>query len=444
METKTHQGIATERQIFGYMASMPAPGRQNRTPEKIGTAGPRCVNTLMGENERERLHFDSDKQMAVDVAEEALDACDVHARLTSIDWDFTDRERPHAIEAIHPYPAKFIGELPRALMRTLPCPKGTFVFDPFAGSGTTLVEAQRLGLPSVGVDLNPIACLIARVKTGNMLEDLTARARTISIAASRSRAKLTWKIPNVDHWFKSDVQTAIAALLEELRGVDDNDTHDALRLAMSSILVRVSNQDSDTRYAAVEKDVNREDVFAHFISAVEKLSKALRARDWSIEPTKVIEANTLELNPEELGVKVGLVITSPPYPNAYEYWLYHKYRMWWLGYDPVTVKEQEIGARAHFFKRNHHTEANFWDQMRETFKLISKVLVKGGYACFVIGRSKIHGKIIDNADILQAVAAENGFTTTARIERTISASRKSFNLSHANIKTETVLVLQKK
>lgn len=81
--------------------------------------------------------------------------------------------------------------------------------------------------------------------------------------------------------------------------------------------------------------------------------------------------------------------------------------------------------------------------MRETFTLISKVLVERGYACFVIGRSKIHGKIIDNADIIQAVAAEAGFTTTARIERAISATRKSFNLSHANIKTETVLVLQK-
>ena len=118
--------------------------------------------------------------------------------------------------------------------------------------------------------------------------------------------------------------------------------------------------------------------------------------------------------------------------------------MWWLGFDPLAVKEQEIGARAHFFKRNHHTEEHFWGQMRDTFKLIDRVLVNRGYACFVIGRSKIHGKIIDNADIIQAVAKEVGFSTSARIERTISSTRKSFNLSHANIKTETVLVLQKR
>jgi len=365
------------------------------------------------------------------------------ACIQAIDWSFSKRERPHPIEAIHPYPAKFIGELPRALMRALPCPKGTLVFDPFSGSGTTLLEAQRLGHPSVGVDLNPIACLVAKVKTGGMPEDLTGAARTVSAAAARSRAKHTSDIPNIDHWFKADIQDAIAALLRELPAVEDVTTHDALRLALSSILVRVSNQDSDTRYAAVEKSISREDVFTLFVAAAEKLNRALAARTWAIIPAKVIEANTLIVSPAEIGGKVGLVVTSPPYPNAYEYWLYHKYRMWWLGYNPLAVKEQEIGARAHFFKRNHHTEEQFWDQMRDTFKLIAKVLVKNGYACFVIGRSKIHGKIIDNANIIQAVAAEHCFSTSARVERTISSTRKSFNLSHANIKTETVLVLQK-
>lgn len=372
-----------------------------------------------------------------------LPQSNARTRLEDVDWSFTKRERAHAIEAIHPYPAKFIGEIPRALMRSLPCPNGTLVFDPFAGSGTTLLEAQRLGLPSVGIDLNPIACLIARVKTGGRPSGLTDTARVLSASASRSRAKRTWDIPNVDHWFKPDIQSAIVALLNELGTVADQETHAALRLALSSILVRVSNQDSDTRYAAVEKNIGRADVFTGFVAAAEKLDNALASRDWDIRPAKVIEANTLTVSPEQLGGRVGLVITSPPYPNAYEYWLYHKYRMWWLGFDPLAVKEQEIGARAHFFKRNHHTEEHFWNQMRDTFKLISKVLVKGGYACFVIGRSKIHGKIINNADIIQAVAAEIGFSTSACIERTISSTRKSFNLSHANIKTETVLVLQK-
>lgn len=368
---------------------------------------------------------------------------DVQARIARIDWSFANRQRAPAIEAIHPYPAKFIGDIPRALLEALPVPPNTLVFDPFAGSGTTLLEAQRRGLVSVGVDLNPIACLIARVKTAKTPTGLLDKAEQIGAAARKNRSPARWSIPNVDHWFKNDIQGAIAALLQEINSTPKSATHDALRLALSSILVRVSNQDSDTRYAAIDKGVCREDVFEQFAGAVQKLNKALLAREWEQPDATVIEANTLTLTPDDLPGRVGLVITSPPYPNAYEYWLYHKYRMWWLGHDPLAVKEQEIGARAHFFKRDHHTADNFWAQMRGTFKLIDRVLVKRGYACFVIGRSKIHGRIIDNADIIQAVAAERGFGVVSRFERVISSSRKSFNLAHANIKTETVLVLQK-
>src|SRR6266513_2698510 len=60
----------------------------------------------------------------------------VQKRLAAIDWSFAHRERAPAIEAIHPYPATFIGDLPRALLESLPCPENTVIFDPFAGSGT--------------------------------------------------------------------------------------------------------------------------------------------------------------------------------------------------------------------------------------------------------------------------------------------------------------------
>lgn len=365
-------------------------------------------------------------------------------KLEAIDWSFASRARAHPIEAIHPYPAKFIGEIPRALMSALPCPPGTFVFDPFAGSGTTLMEAQRMGLPTVGVDLNPIACLISRVKTSPRPGGLVEIACDISANASQIQSAQKWEIPNVDHWFKPEIQGAISSLLGQISSVADPSCHDALRLALSSILVRVSNQDSDTRYAAVEKGTTREAVFTGFVAAAQKLDRALGERGWEIGPAKVIEGNTLTVAPEQLGGRVGLVITSPPYPNAYEYWLYHKYRMWWLGFDPLAVKEHEIGARAHFFKRNPHTEDNFVEQMRGTLTLIDRVLVAGGYACFVIGRSKIRGKIVDNAGVIRRVAEMLGFEPIASIERTISSNRKSFNLAHANIKTETVLVLKKR
>ena len=62
----------------------------------------------------------------------------------------------------------------------------------------------------------------------------------------------------------------------------------------------------------------------------------------------------------------------------------------------------------------------------------------------MVGRSRIRGAVVDNAAIIAEAGAARGFREIMRAERVIAATRKSFNLSHANIKTETVLVLRKK
>jgi len=367
----------------------------------------------------------------------------IRRRLEAIDWSFRIRRKGDDLESIHPYPAKFIGSIPRAFLTVLPLPPGTVVLDPFCGSGTTLIESQRLGISSVGIDLNPIACLISRVKTAPTPSGFQRAAIEVATSARIIRDPERWAIPNVDHWFKPEIQDAIAALIGVIRGYAGEESENALRSALSSILVRVSNQESDTRYAAIQKNISRSDVFELFLMACGKVIRTLTARDWKLVATRVIEEDTLALDPRLIGTPVGLVITSPPYPNAYEYWLYHKYRMWWLGFDPLAVKAREIGARAHFFKRDNHTTQNFWDQMHKVFNLIDSVLVKSGFVCFVIGRSKIHGQLVDNAEVLEKTANAHGMNVVFRIERPIASSRKSFNLAHANIKTETVLVFQK-
>ncbi len=356
-----------------------------------------------------------------------------------VDWDFSDRTAGSGIESIHPYPAKFIPDIPATLLNIIPLQKNTIVLDPFVGSGTTLVECQRRGISSVGIDLNPIACLIARAKTAPLPQNLDAVLDDVVRRSFRKRARIP-SIPNLDHWFTSGVQRVVASLAA---AIEDAPIvyRDILRLGLSSILVRVSNQESDTRYAAIEKQIDPPTVITFFQTAVRRILVALSKRDYDLAPATVIEHDTLTINPRTIGRRVGAIITSPPYPNAYEYWLYHKYRMYWLGFDPVAVKEKEIGARAHFFKVNHHTADNFVVQMQQTFTLIDKVLVVGGYVAFVVGRSRIHGKTINNADIIEAVASDYSFSRAFSAERTIAATRKSFNLSHANIKTETLLVM---
>lgn len=363
--------------------------------------------------------------------------------LKKIDWNFPDSKTSRDINSIHPYPAKFIPEIPRNLIDVIGLPKNTWVLDPFCGSGVTLVESQLAGIPSIGIDLNPIACLISQVKTEPLGENFLEWAKKITENAKRKKTAVLPDIPNLNHWFKEDVQQVLSKLKSQIDTVSDAQIKNALRLSLSSILVRVSNQESDTRYAAIEKKLSSDKIYDVFYEAAERLDSSKRKYQPPASAVKIICKDIMQVTPAEIKHPIGLVVTSPPYPNAYEYWLYHKYRMYWLGFDPITVKEKEIGARAHFFKKNHHTEKDFEVQMQFVMNLLNSSLVKGGHICIVVGRSKIHGKIVSNADIILQTGNALGLKPIANLSRQIATSRRTFNLSHANIKSENLLVFEK-
>lgn len=367
-------------------------------------------------------------------------AAKVLQALGRVTWNFDNAGSQRSIHSFHSYPAKFIPEIPRSLIQILRPPKDSLVFDPFCGCGTTLVEAQRAGYDSVGVDLNPIGCLLSRTKTTLLSSEFLSVAQQCVTEARANAVVEIPRIPNLSHWFKDDVSQALARMRISIQAVEQPDIRQALEATFSSIVVRVSNQDSDTRYAAVVKSISGEQVFSAFLQSAEALTNISVSLP-ALIPSRVtvLNKNIFDVRPEEIPGSVGLVVTSPPYPNAYEYWLYHKYRMWWLGYDPLDVKSKEIGARAHFFTSRRETE-DFHSQMTQVFSLLGEVMIKGAYCCFVIGDSKIHGRIVDNAKTLVSVAANFGFKLVFRTERVINPHRKSFNLNHARIQSEHILI----
>ncbi|MDR9498380.1 MAG: DNA methyltransferase [Hydrogenovibrio sp.] len=362
-----------------------------------------------------------------------------------LDWNFIGSKSDRDHHAIHPYPAKFISEIPKQLIETLGIRANQAILDPFCGSGTTLAVAQQLGIESYGVDLNPIACLISKVKTSEYTgcSDLRVEELITEAIETQSPDFPDLDIPNVDHWFKKEVQEKIYALRRAIMASESTEELNFLLLSLSRILVKVSNQDSDTRYAAVVKSAESYNVYEHFRKSTAAVTSMLKKRSYDHVPATVLNGNILEMDISRVEKKVGLIITSPPYPNAYEYWLYHKYRMFWLNHDPIRVKEAEIGARAHFFKKNRHTPEDFYNQMKRTLEQCIQASSDEAKMAFVVGRSKIHGEVIDNANIIVNAAKALGLKHIDTYKREMRASRKSFNLSHANIKEESIVVLGK-
>lgn len=369
---------------------------------------------------------------------------ETYRSLRASDWTFADASTRGATHGIHAYPAKFIPQIPRALIAGLYPQDGTAVLDPFCGSGTTLVEAAAVGAPAIGIDLSPLACLISQVKVTPLRAGLGDAASAVATHARRASVSPP-PIPALDHWFKPEIQRALAALVAAINIEPDTNRRDALRVALSSIIVRVSNQDSDTRYAAVAKDVTGTEVYDRFVTAAWSVERAVKTTWGTSVPRPVVDVlhrDILAVTPEEIRRPVSLVVTSPPYPNAYEYWLYHKYRMFWLGMDPVAMRELEIGARPHYFKRTPQTAADFERQMGTVFGLLSRVVVPGGHACFQIGASVIRGVPLDSAALLRRAASRVGFVEVASMAREIPRHRKAFNPHHARISHEDVLVFR--
>jgi DNA modification methylase len=374
----------------------------------------------------------------------------LESRFREIDWSFP-QSASDGVHDIHPYPAKFIPEIPTHALELVDVPGA--VLDPFCGSGTTLVEAVRARRAAIGIDLNPIATLITRAKlsgwTKNDFEAWpTHRERLLSAALSGDSATLETArsaIPRLDHWFTNESQHVLAGATAYIRGVDDEPWRDRLAAALSSVVVRASRQESDTRYAAIEKNMTIETFVQWLARAVDRVASAaseLASQAGAVDAAVITGDATLLTKEVEAG-SVAAAIFSPPYPNAYEYWLYHKYRMYWLGFDPIAVRANEIGARPYYSGSGRLTEMDFAAQMRPVLAAIERALIPGGICFIIVGDSVIRGRHIDNGALVRELGVSAGFGFVAAASRTIRRTRRSFNLAVARASCEHVLLFQK-
>ncbi len=383
--------------------------------------------------------------------------------LETIDWDFANAKTSYLTHGLHPYPAKFIPQIPNAIIQELSS-VGETVADIFCGSGTTLVEALTLKRNAIGIDANPLACLISEAKTTRFNEgdeeqlySIAKNAQDLADTLAVQEEDLLFPIEPfksradrpfhqaIAFWFEPFVIEELSEILSWCHNLTTESSKKVALTAFSSIIVAVSRQDSDTRYVRRDKNLSPGDVFKRFARALTEATKAVAEFTEIVEPrfqSKIYHANIL--NAPDIG-EVDLVVCSPPYPNAFSYHLYHMTRMVWLGMDQPTFKKEEIGSHRKYSNKgqNGATVDTFKNEMTSIFSYLNKHLKTNRYACFVIGDSIIKGQKIHNADILSHVAQSCGFQEVLRINRNIQNTKKAFNPMIGKIKNEQILVLKK-
>jgi hypothetical protein len=268
--------------------------------------------------------------------------------------ELPERERTKHVHRLHPYHGKFIPQLVEVLLDRY-LATGDHVLDPFAGSGTTLVQALESGLDATGVDIAAFNCLLMRVKTApydlaelrEELQDVAARVDSLPRRGARVGGYLReWYAPR-----------AAAELLAFRKLITEYCHQDVLRV----ILSRAARSARRAAHFDLEapKEPQRNEYWCHKhrrnCRPVDSAGRFLRR--YTLDTLARIEEFTVARDPErettvlhgdarelELAGPYDGILTSPPYPGLIDYHEQHRYAYELLGLD--DHREREIGAAA--------------------------------------------------------------------------------------------------
>jgi len=383
-------------------------------------------------------------------------------RLTEQDWAFKDDDTRYLTHDLHPYPAKFIPQIPANLISSLSL-RGDMIFDPFGGSATSAVEAVRLGRRSISMDANPLSAIMGRVKTGYMSPEIRTDLEQLLAAVeghilSHGTGVADWgsslmakyakhipEIPNLSKWFSDTAIGELALLRFLIEQTTNGLSRDSALLALSRIVLRVSFQDSETRYVAVAKAIPPTLTLRAFLETERRIVRRLElaARDFQYADARFLVGDSRRAISSNIGENsVDLIVTSPPYPNATDYHLYHRFRMFWLGFDPKALGDVEIGSHLKH-QRDGSGFGSYRADMSEVIRDCARVLRPGRYAVFVVGDAVFNGETFSTAAAIGELASECGLQLVGVIERPLHDTKRSFAAPARRARAEHLVVLLK-
>lgn len=363
--------------------------------------------------------------------------------LDKIDWDFKDFKTQYLTHTFHSYPARFIPQIPLTFIKLFTKENET-VLDPMCGCGTTLVEAFLNGRSSVGNDFNPLAALITKVKTTLIDESefryfnkkLTVMKRYLDLDYRRVDERIN-NLPHrkVSRIFNRVVISKLESIRETLLEIKEegyNDLFDFGRVALSS-----------TIWSLVENGggIDVDDLFLKKVKSMQKELSEMAKIAKTAPEVKVICGDARKLDIES--DSIDLIVTSPPYVNALDYYRVHMYNMLWLGMDFDLFRKHEIGAHSHFITNRFRLLSEYLGDMLRSMIEMNRVLKKDKLCVIVVGNSSLEYELIESHKFFAEMGKKIGFNPLKTFFRNIDKTRKYTSADIGKIDNEYILVMQK-
>ena len=385
------------------------------------------------------------------------------------DLDFHGTDGSYGPHAWHPFPAKFPPQLPKFLIEQLTVP-GDVILDPMLGSGTTLVEAVRLGRRAIGCDIDPLARMIAGAKltpinpssalqTG--LSILTAAQSDCWQEGQRLRQDFQLRFDRktadfIDYWFLPQHQIELFSLLQRIEELPQGSIREFLNVVFSSTIIAKSGGVSlarDLAHTRPHRDTKKapRSTFIEFSKRLERNIAAIgnsmpHETERSSSPSvngvmdsskQYWQAEVRAASAADTGLpteSVDLIVTSPPYANnAIDYMRAHKFSLVWfgwkiadlskiraqyLGHDAVSAKkyrnlpdqcQETVATLAERDARKAETLRRYFGEMATVISEMKRVLKRGGAAVVVVATSNLRGIDVQTHKGLASIGESSGF-----------------------------------
>lgn len=277
----------------------------------------------------------------------------------NLNWrerDLPERERTKHVHRLHPYLGKFIPQLVEIFLRKY---QPHLVYDPFCGCGTTLVEANVLGIDSIGTDVSQFNVLLSKVKTDEYdlklvageLQDILRRSHDLkakSYSGNKTNKIATTNNEYIKTWFAEDSQNDLLAYLSLIKDYKYQDLLKIIlsRSARSARLVTHFDLDFPKKpqtasyfcykHGRTCQPVNEayKFLFRYTLDTIDRIKEFANIRTKASVIVKHADSRQVDL-PKD----IGMVFTSPPYVGLIDYHEQHKYAYELLGLKNNDTRE---------------------------------------------------------------------------------------------------------
>lgn len=384
-------------------------------------------------------------------------------------WNFKEANTKEYTHCYHVYPAMMIPQVARTLIKEFrPSDKCKLLFDPYMGSGTSLVEASIAGIDSVGTDLNPLARLITRVKTTryNLLkleeEFYSIQSRLFFFSYNDVKDKDFNRISNYKFWYSDETLLKLSYISQLIEECSEN--QEFFKVALSEVV----REASFTRNGEFKRFRMREDKIKTFHPDVfglfeDKVRRNLHGLEEFEEVSGGATAGIYGFNSAESIPKsaikkgsVDMIVTSPPYGDSRTTVAYGQFSRWsneWFAFENArnldsilmgghkckgelfvteTIAKELAAIKEADFNR-YNEVVSFLNDYWLSINNVAATVRDGGIVCYVVGNRNVKGVQIP-LDYFTAESFERcGFTHVTTLVREIPSKRMPSKTSPTNV-----------